>query len=108
MTGTSEPTDLREIETRRTIVELAQPFNILTRDETNSVRREYQVATGNANAYVPWNDPQLPYWCECGEMIYCDSPHTHPGDPGHPGYPAPAKPTREQEDMEYDVEHGLV
>lgn len=32
---------------------------------------------GNANPYVPWDDPQIPYECICGEIIYADTPHSH-------------------------------
>jgi len=32
---------------------------------------------GNANPYVPWSDPQIPYACACGQIIYADTPHSH-------------------------------
>jgi hypothetical protein len=32
---------------------------------------------GNANPFVPWTDPNLPYECFCGEFIYADTPHSH-------------------------------
>jgi hypothetical protein len=35
---------------------------------------------GNANPYVPWSDPQIPYHCVCGEIIYSDTVHLHLGD----------------------------
>lgn len=36
---------------------------------------------GNANPYVPWDDPQIPYECSCGQIIYSDSQHSHGNDP---------------------------
>jgi hypothetical protein len=36
---------------------------------------------GNANPYVPWDDPQIPYECFCGQTIYADTPHSHGNDP---------------------------
>lgn len=32
---------------------------------------------GNANPYVPWDDPHIPYECYCGQIIYSDWPHSH-------------------------------
>jgi hypothetical protein len=31
----------------------------------------------NANPFVPWSDPQIPYECECGAIIYSDWEHSH-------------------------------
>lgn len=36
--------------------------------------------SNNANPYVPWDDPQIPYHCECGQIIYADSRHSHGED----------------------------
>lgn len=33
--------------------------------------------SGNANPFVPWSDPQIPFECDCGAIIYADSAHTH-------------------------------
>jgi hypothetical protein len=31
----------------------------------------------NANSFVPWDDPQIPFECSCGAIIYADTVHTH-------------------------------
>ncbi len=47
---------------------------------------ELLPAPGNANRFVPWTDPNIPYECVCGTIIYSDTPHFHPGDePEHSG-----------------------
>jgi hypothetical protein len=33
--------------------------------------------TGNANAFVPWSDPMIPFECDCGKVIYSDTMHVH-------------------------------
>lgn len=32
---------------------------------------------GNANSFVPWDDPNIPYECSCGQIIWADTPHSH-------------------------------
>lgn len=46
-------------------------------EELRRLREENQAVQGNANEFVPWSDPGIPYHCECGEIIYADTPHTH-------------------------------
>lgn len=36
--------------------------------------------SGNANSFVPWDNPDVPYECECGSIIYSDTEHTHGED----------------------------
>lgn len=38
------------------------------------------IPEGNANPFVPWSDPQIPFECYCGKIIYSDTPHTHDSD----------------------------
>lgn len=33
--------------------------------------------SNNANPFVPWDDPQIPFECDCGAVIYSDSVHEH-------------------------------
>jgi len=53
-------------------------FGLTTTGELQESNR--RLYPNNANTYTPWDDPQIPYECECGEIIYSDSAHTHPGD----------------------------
>jgi len=33
--------------------------------------------SNNANPFVPWSDPQIPFECSCGKIIYADTVHSH-------------------------------
>lgn len=35
------------------------------------------IPNGNANCFVPWDDPLIPFECYCGRIIYSDTVHTH-------------------------------
>ena len=45
---------------------------VISREEATGAMPE-----GNANSFVPWDDPQIPFECYCGEIIYADTPHEH-------------------------------
>jgi hypothetical protein len=103
MPGTCCSAKRREAaETTHMFTEMAEPFGIVSQDHMNEVRDAHQAASGNANRYVPWDDPQIPYECTCGDIIYSDWPHTHPGDP------EPGKMSPEEEDAEYKREHDTL
>ena len=51
-------------------------------DNIDSDLHEIMRAAGvdtskNANPFVPWDDPNIPFECDCGEIIYADSEHEH-------------------------------
>lgn len=82
----------------RQAIELAISFrDILSPEEIRESRMGYMEATGNANPYVPWANADIPYHCACGDIIYSDTEHFHPGD-------EPATPYDEAEE-EYRREH---
>ncbi|MGC1176843.1 MAG: hypothetical protein WA843_02135 [Candidatus Saccharimonadales bacterium] len=88
-------------------IEMAVQLGELSPSETDSVIEHFARSHGfgpnerNVNSYVPWDDPLIPFWCECGEMIYSDTPHFHPDDPD-----APRQMSEEEAQYEYDIEHN--
>jgi hypothetical protein len=51
---------------------------IVTDDDLRAIADAVGIDTGNnANAIVPWADPQIPFECGCGVTIYSDTAHSH-------------------------------
>lgn len=59
--------------------ETARLVGAISQEEAEQARRNYEAVQvpGNANPFVPWDDPNIPYWCDCGEIIYSDFVHEH-------------------------------
>ncbi len=69
----------QEVDLRMRIAEVSANLGEKIDDQLHDIARAMgDDLSGNANPYVPWSDPQIPFECDCGEIIYADTVHTHP------------------------------
>ncbi|MEK7626066.1 MAG: hypothetical protein AAB423_01770 [Patescibacteria group bacterium] len=82
MSGSQNPTAENQKQTAflgKEILVMAKPFGDVTSAEIDKAEQELEAISipGNANSFVPWADPLIPFECECGAIIYADSEHEH-------------------------------
>ncbi len=46
-------------------------------DAAQSAYLNAPTPSGNKNIFVPWSNTDIPFECDCSELIYADSIHTH-------------------------------
>lgn len=83
MSGSQNPTAESQKQTAFLVKEIlvaTEPFSSdVTPAEIEEAEQELEAISipGNANSFVPWADPLIPFECECGAIIYADSEHEH-------------------------------
>jgi hypothetical protein len=73
-----DETSKEEINVLLGIAEAKAALGVPNDDDLHEIMALAGVDTSrNANPFVPWDDPQIPFECECGEIIYADTVHEH-------------------------------
>lgn len=71
-----------QAETEFAIITIADDLGLVTDEEFDEAVRVLTatMSQGDANPFLSWGEPIIPYVCSCGQVVYGDTSHSHDYD----------------------------